>query len=99
MKNIIDYYPVIYHGGRQTGKSSLITTMLKARQSVPGFILLSSRVDDVGITWYTVKISVLEVQYWMLEQDARMYSELQSDSIDQYEIHEQLLTMMALRWS
>lgn len=90
----------LFSSGRQTGKSNYTVTILKARQAVQRFTLLTSRVDDAGVTWHTVEIPVFEVLEWIWLQDDSMYSELKKDKwpYSQYEIHEQLFTIMALRW-
>ena len=88
--------------GRSIGKSDLIFSILKFHQPLKRFTLLSSRVDDTGVTWHTAEVPVFEVLEWLEEQDPSHYSELIDSSryfFRQFSIHEQLFTMMALRWS
>lgn len=89
--------------GRQTGKSNYIMTVLKARASMQKFTLLSSSVTtDTGVTWHTVEVPVFDVLEWLEEQDPTQYSEVVDTGryiFRRFCIHEQLFTMMALRWS
>ena len=91
---------MLFSAGRQSGKSYLNQWFGSMTTPAKFSILDQAQVDSD--TWYTVKCTK-EVSAWLREQS----KELQYSHIDarwfahtnQFDIHEKLYTMMALKWS
>lgn len=92
----------IFSAGRQTGKSMLNAMYGKLmEQSRPRFQIIDQAKVD-GATWYTITC-VREVSEWVREYP----KELQYSHIDKnwtvynnkFDIHEELYSMLTLRWS
>lgn len=89
----------IIMSGRQTGKS-MLNQVYGSMMTPAKFTILDQAPVD-GATWYTVSCAT-EVSIWLREQS----KELQHSHIDnnrfyntQFDIHEKLYTLLALRWS
>ena len=91
---------MLFAAGRRTGKSMLNQWFGSMTTPAKFSILNQAQVD--GDTWYTVKCTK-EVSAWLREQS----KELQYSHIDarwfthtnQFDIHEKLYTLLALKWS
>jgi len=88
--------------GRQTGKSMYYSyaaqknrSMLKSAQ-----FSITAKAEVDGDTWYTV-ICSREVSEWLRSQSREWHYEALAHGFNfpQFDIHEKLYTMLALKWS
>jgi hypothetical protein len=84
--------------GRQFGKSVLNQMFTFKR---PNFVIHTQAQVD-GETWYTVGLNK-EVCEWLHTQPAELFHEypgvIWRFSVYEYDIHEKLYTILALRWA
>ena len=86
-----------YSAGRQTGKS-MLNQMYGSITTPAKFTILDQAPVD-GATWYTVSCAT-EVSIWLREQPKELHHEaLAHGHWPQFDIHEKLYTLLALRWS
>ena len=90
----------IIAAGRQTGKSMLTqmygSMTVKIRK--PKFTMRDQAEVD-GATWYTVSCTK-EIGEWLRTQPKEWHYELVDVwSLSQFDIHEKLYTLLALKWS
>ena len=101
---------MIFAGGRQTGKSTMTYQMLKSRyyemnKQQPIRTLDKFALD--GATWYTVHCRPSIIGEWVQEQDPDMWcrhhntGELRFEypTFNNYNMHEDLYSMLLLKWS
>lgn len=91
---------MLYSAGRGTGKSA-ISQWLDAVQKNSVNYTIEARAQVDGEPWYTVRIYEPHVIRWLRSQDSSQYDHLKSDHpmITLVDMHEQLYTMMVLKFS
>ena len=101
---------MIYAGGRQTGESTLSYHMLKSRyyeMNKHQPIQTLDTFEQDGSTWYTVHCRPSTISGWVQEQDPDMWNkhlntETSWDSFmafNNYDMHEDLYSLLLLKWS
>lgn len=101
---------MIFAGGRQTGKSTLSYQMLKSRyyeMSIKEQIQTLDKFALDGATWYTVHCRPSTISGWVQEQDPDMWCRhLNTGALrfglptfNNYNMHEELYSMLLLKWS
>lgn len=92
--------PKLFATGRQSGKS-MLNQMFTSATLRPKFVIHTQAQVD-GETWYTVGLNK-EVCEWLHTHPAELFHEYPGEiwrfSVYEYDIHEKLYTMLALRWS
>ena len=94
---------MLFTAGRQTGKSMLNQMyeygLMTVKIRRPKFeIIAKAEVDDA--TWYTVSCTK-EISEWLRSQPKEWHYEalVHGWVLSQFDIHEKLYTMLALKWS
>ena len=89
---------MLFTAGRQTGKSVLNQMYGSMTTSAQFSITAKAEVD--GDTWYTV-ICSQKVSEWLRSQSRELRHEALAHGFHfpQFDIHEKLYSMMALKWS
>jgi hypothetical protein len=101
---------MIFAGGRQTGKSTMTYQMLKSRYYEMGIKEQIQKLDTfalAGATWYTVHCRPSTISGWVQEQDPDMWCRHYNTgalrfghpTFNNYNIHEELYSMLLLKWS
>lgn len=91
----------IFSAGRQTGKSMLnqmygsMTVQIRKTKFV-----INAKAEVDGATWYTVSCNK-EISAWLRDQSKEWHYETLAHGwvLSQFDIHEKLYTLLALRWS
>ena len=94
---------MLFTAGRQTGKSMVIKIMknrMYGTITTPAKFTILDQAPVDGATWYTVSCAK-EVSIWLREQSKELQYEALAHGFHfpQFDIHEKLYTMMALKWS
>ena len=93
---------MLFTAGRQTGKSMLnqmygSMTVQKIRNTK---FVINAKAEVDGATWYTVSCNK-EISEWLRDQPKEWQYEALAHGwvLSQFDIHEKLYTLLALRWS
>jgi hypothetical protein len=89
---------MLFAAGQQTGKS-MLNQMYGTFPTIAQFSITAKAEVD-GDTWYTV-ICSREVSEWLRSQSRELWYEPLAHGFHftQFDIHEKLYTLLALRWS
>ena len=91
----------IFSAGRQTGKSMLnqMYGSMTVKIRKPKFEI-NAKAEVDGATWYTISCNK-EISAWLRSQPKEWRYEALAHgwSFPQFDIHEKLYTLLALRWS
>lgn len=89
----------VYASGRQFGKS-MLNQCFGTMTTAPVKFSITAKAEVDGATWYTVSCSQ-EVSAWLRNQHKEWYYEALAHGVhlSQFDIHEKLYTMLALKWS
>lgn len=99
MKGFKNGEMAIIAAGRQTGKSMLNQLYWDTHMSPPKFHL-TARAQVDGETWYTVTCTPAASEWLRSQPKEWRYEALAHGwSFPQFDIHEKLYTLLALRWS
>jgi len=89
---------MVLAAGRQSGKS-YINHWLESMTTSPKFEI-NAKAEVDGDTWYTVSCTK-EISEWLRTQPKEFWYEalIHGWVLTQFDIHEKLYTLLALRWS
>jgi hypothetical protein len=89
---------MLFTAGRQTGKSMYYSYNAQKIRNTKFVINAKAEVD--GATWYTVSCTK-EISEWLRSQPKEWHYEALAHGwvLPQFDIHEKLYTLLALRWS
>ena len=89
---------MVFAAGRQTGKSML--NQWFRSMTIPATFEINAKAEVDGATWYTVSCTK-EISEWLRTQPKELRSEALAHGwvLPQFDIHEKLYTLLALRWS
>jgi len=90
---------MLFAAGRQTGKSMFNQMYGSTMKSVTEFEITAKAEVD-GATWYTVSCTK-DISEWLRTQPKELRYEALAYgwALSQFDIHEKLYTMLALKWS
>jgi hypothetical protein len=90
---------VILAAGRQTGKTMLNQMFGSMMKPVTKFEI-NAKAEVDGATWYTVSCTK-DISEWLRTQPKELRYEALAHGwvLSQFDIHEKLYTMLALKWS
>ena len=89
----------IISAGRQTGKS-MINQMYGSMMTPVTKFEINAKAEVDGATWYTVSCTK-DIREWLRTQPKELRYEALAHGwvLSQFDIHEKLYTMLALKWS
>lgn len=91
----------IFYSGRQIGKTIEVNNLCREMISEFKFEILGilGQAEVDGETWYSISVN-REIASWLRDQPKEWQHELTHGWYDsQFDIHEQLYTLLILRWS
>lgn len=83
---------------RQSGKSVFNSMVQQLAQ--PNIIEVVTSADVDNNRWYTVRLNAPTAR-WLRQQDRSMWAEMPgytTSALNMFDVHEQLYTVMALKW-
>jgi len=93
---------MLFAAGRQTGKSMYDFNLKRLVMMKHPKFRIHNQAQVDGETWYTVGLNK-EVCEWLHTQSTELFHEYPGEiwtfSVYEYDIHEKLYTILALRWS
>lgn len=89
---------MVLAAGRQTGKT-MINQWLGS-MTTPATFEINAKAEVDGDTWYTVSCTK-EISEWLRTQPKELWYEAVAHGwvLSQFDIHEKLYTLLALKWS
>jgi hypothetical protein len=90
---------VVLAAGRQTGKTTMLNQMFGS-MTTPAKFEINAKAEVDGATWYTVSCTK-EISEWLRTHPKELQYEALAHGwvLSQFDIHEKLYTLLALKWS